>query len=53
MSAVTAGIDAIASTRVVINAPECNHTTTHSSGEQVMYVSAINKMLGLKIQASK
>ncbi|KAL4561033.1 hypothetical protein LXL04_033194 [Taraxacum kok-saghyz] len=72
MSAVTAGIDAIASTRVVINAPDCNHTTTHSSGDQVMrsysgtgasmdivissvraYVSALNKMLGMKIQASK
>ncbi|KAI3780870.1 hypothetical protein L2E82_10863 [Cichorium intybus] len=69
MSAVTAGIDAIASTRVVINA-ECDQTTTHSSGEKIVrsysgtgasmdivissvraYVGALNKMLGLKMQA--
>ncbi|KAL8214274.1 hypothetical protein R6Q57_003723 [Mikania cordata] len=34
MSAVTAGIDALASTRVVI-AAENDHTTTHASGEQM------------------
>ncbi|KAI7728669.1 hypothetical protein M8C21_009667 [Ambrosia artemisiifolia] len=34
MSAVTAGIDAIASTRVVI-ATENDHTTTHASGEKM------------------
>ncbi|KAM0065200.1 putative 2-isopropylmalate synthase [Helianthus debilis subsp. tardiflorus] len=34
MSAVTAGIDAIASTRVVISADD-DHTTTHASGEQI------------------
>lgn len=34
MSAVTAGIDAIASTRVVISA-EDQDTTTHASGEQI------------------
>ncbi|KAI7727994.1 LOW QUALITY PROTEIN: hypothetical protein M8C21_006061, partial [Ambrosia artemisiifolia] len=34
MSAVTAGIDAIASTRVIISV-EDDHTTTHASGEQV------------------
>ncbi|XP_076917456.1 2-isopropylmalate synthase A-like [Bidens hawaiensis] len=34
MTAVTAGIDAIASTRVVISA-EDDHTTTHASGEQI------------------
>ncbi|XP_071690261.1 2-isopropylmalate synthase A-like [Rutidosis leptorrhynchoides] len=34
MSAVTAGIDAIASTRVVIDS-ENNHTSTHYSGEKI------------------
>ncbi|MFS7907629.1 putative 2-isopropylmalate synthase [Helianthus anomalus] len=34
MSAVTGGIDAIASTRVVI-AAENDHTTTHASGEKI------------------
>lgn len=34
MSAVTAGIDAIASTRVVIN-EESDYATTHLSGEKI------------------